>query len=450
EKSPESAAIWFELSQLQKQNVKPEQQALANTSLKRAWELQPDNLFLAIDYLQVAAVEKSEQTKTVFEQVKQLAAPLAESVKDHTRLDLNEVIQKSLQAITDGKWNLVTRNARVLRNVLIAEDLVKSDRRRVEQNPLEFVIPDFPPAFYAAVEWPAQEKPLSVKFAEARAIEFNEEVSADIRDLKIADFDLDGKPDLILLTAERVQVFQQGEDGRWSVMTSAAAEGDFREIHAVDLDGDVQQLAPSPAGEKKEEPQTIAAISPARDADLDLVLVGKAGIRVLENQVDDKQGIRKLVHRPQADSLDTLSDVLTVNFSDLDHDGDLDLVASAGKGISLWSNRGNLSFQDVSANSQLPPADLAATSIVRVDWDRDVDLDLILCSRTTRQAGYLENLRHGRFRWRTFSKVESENGPTANQFEECILTDFDRNGSWDLVGLQRQALVLAGTRLLGT
>ncbi len=450
EKSPESAAIWFELSQLQKQNVKPEQQALANTSLKRAWELQPDNLFLAIDYLQVATVEKSEQTKAVFEQVKQLAAPLADSVKDHTRLDLNEVIQKSLQAITDGKWNLVTRNARVLRNVLIAEDLVKSDRRRVEQNPLEFVIPDFPPAFYAAVEWPAQEKPLSVKFAESRAIEFNEDVSADIRDLKIADFDLDGKPDLILLTAERVQVFQQGEDGRWSVMTSVAAEGDFREIHAVDLDGDVQQLAPPPAGEKKEEPQTIAAISPARDADLDLVLAGKAGIRVLENQADDQQGTRKLVHRPQADSLDALSDVLTVNFSDLDHDGDLDLVASTGMGISLWSNRGNLSFQDISTNSQLPPADLAATSIVRVDWDRDVDLDLILCSRTTRQAGYLENLRHGRFRWRTFSKDDSENGPTANQFEECVLTDFDRNGSWDLVGVQRQALMLAGTRLLGT
>lgn len=455
EKSPESAAIWFELSQLLKQSARPEQQEQANQSLKRAWELQPDNLFLSIDYLQVAADQQAEQAPAVFKQVQQLAAPLAESVKDHTRLDLNELIETSLQAVRDQKWNVVTRNARIVRNVLIAEDLVKSDRRRVEQNPLEFVIPDFPPAFYQAVEWPAQEKPLSVKFAEPRPFEFAAEPPAELKDLQFADFDLDGKADLILLTAKEVQVLRQNPEGRWEVIVSAPTAGDFAEIHAVDLDADVQQLAPPPAGDKatgdkKEETPTIAPISPARDADLDLVLAGKSGIRVLENRGDAKQGTRQLVHQPQADSLDALTDVLTVNFSDLDHDGDLDLVASMQKGLSLWSNRGDLSFQDISANSALPPADLAATSIVRVDWDRDVDLDLILCSRTTRQAGYLENLRHGRFRWRTFAKVESYDGPTANQFEECVLTDFDRNGSWDLVGVRRQDLMLAGTRLLGS
>ncbi|QDV15704.1 FG-GAP repeat protein [Gimesia panareensis] len=445
EKSPESAAIWFELSQLQKRSAKPEQQEQANTSLKRAWELQPDNLFLTIDYLQVAADQKSEQAQAVFAQVKQLAAPLVESVKDHTRLDLNQLIETSLQAIQDQKWNLVTRNARIVRNVLIAEDLVKSDRRRVEQNPLEFVIPDFPPAFYAAVEWPDQEKPLSVKFAEPEPLEFAGEAPADINDLQVTDFDLDGKPDLILLTAKQVQVFRQNQEGHWEAIVSASVDGDFSEIHAVDLDADVQQLTPQPAAGKKEEPPTIAPISPARDADLDLVLAGKSGMLVLENRADAKQGTRQLVLKPQVDSLDALRDVLAINFSDLDHDGDLDLVASTRKGLSLWSNRGNLSFQDISNNSKLPPAGLAATSIVRVDWDRDVDLDLILCSRTSRQAGYLENLRHGRFRWRTFDEVDPKSA--VNQFEECVLTDFDRNGSWDLVGVQEKKLLLAETRL---
>ncbi|MCA9020946.1 MAG: CRTAC1 family protein, partial [Planctomycetaceae bacterium] len=112
----------------------------------------------------------------------------------------------------------------------------------------------------------------------------------------------------------------------------------------------------------------------------------------------------------------------------------------------LWSNRGDFSFRNISDQSQLPPADLAVSSIVRVDWDRDVDLDLILCSRSSKQAGYLENLRHGRFRWRPFTQVSANDVPTANQFEECVLADFDRNGSWDLMGVSEPGLMLAETR----
>tara|TARA_R110002111_G_scaffold67_2_gene593 strand:+ start:7881 stop:11594 length:3714 start_codon:yes stop_codon:yes gene_type:complete len=441
---PKDAAIWFELSQLQKLSSDSEIQAKSKTSLAKAWELQADNLFLTLDYLQVAADQKTEQTTSVFEKIKQLAAPLVESVKDHTRLDLNKLIDDSLTAIQEKQWNLVLRNARILRNVLIAEDLVKSDRRRVEQNSLEFVIHDFPPAFYAAVEWPEQEKPLSVEFADARPLQFTKAVPTGIRDLQITDFDLDGKPDLILLTAQHISVFSQNAGGTWDLKTQQDCAGDYSEVHAVDLDADVQQLNQPAATEKAE--QKVIAISPSRDADLDLVLAGKSGIKVFENQQDPKTGTRSLVLKPQKNMLETLADVLAVNFSDLDHDGDLDLVASTTTGLSLWSNRGDFSFQNISVNSHLPPADLAATSIVRVDWDRDVDLDLILCSRKSKQAGYLENLRHGRFRWRSFSKVESYDRPSANQFEECVLTDFDRNGSWDLIGVRRKDLLLAETK----
>src|SRR5690606_31719320 len=106
--------------------------SLANKSLAKAWELQPDNLFLTLEYLQVTAEQHSEQVAAVFEKVKTLSAPLVASVKDHTRLDLNQLIEDSLAAIKDSQWNVVLRNARIMRNVLIAEDLVKSDRRRVE------------------------------------------------------------------------------------------------------------------------------------------------------------------------------------------------------------------------------------------------------------------------------------------------------------------------------
>ena len=443
DKNPQDAAIWFELSQAQKQSTDPTLQAAAKESLAKAWERQSENLFLSLDYLQVVADQKTAQATPVFEKIKQLAAPLVDSVKDHTRLDLNKLIDDSLKAIQEQKWNVVLRNARILRNVLIAEDLVKSDRRRVEQNPLEFVIHDFPPEFYKAVDWPAQQKPLSVQFADASPLQFADKAPSEIKDLQIADFDLDGKPDLLLLTPQEIAVFKRNAAGKWERITQQACDGDYSEVHAVDLDADVQQLNQPASTEKKE--QKVFPIAPSRDADLDLVLAGKSGVKVFENRGDAKTGQRSLVLREQKSTLESLSTVLAVNFSDLDHDGDLDLVASTDAGLSLWSNRGDFSFQDISANSQLPPSDLAATSIVRVDWDRDVDLDLILCSRKSRQAGYLENLRHGRFRWQPFSKVESDDGATANQFEECVLTDFDRNGSWDLVGVRRKDLMLAKT-----
>lgn len=439
--NPEDAAVWYELSEVQKQIQKPEEQEKAKSSLEKAWELQSDNLFLTLDYLQVVVGQKAEQAVPVFEKVKQLAGPLADSVKDHTRLDLNKLIDDSVTAIRDQKWNLVIRNARILRNVLIAEDLVKSDRRRVEQNPLEFVIHDFPAEFYTAVEWPARQKPLTVEFTEPDPLKFSTELPPDIRDLQIADFDLDGKPDLILLSAEQVSVFTQNESGIWEIVASQTSNGDYSEVHAVDLDADVQQLNQAATSEKKE--QTLFPVSPSRDADLDLVLSGKSGIKVFENQWDSKTGKRTLVLKAQKNDLAVLSDVLAVNFSDIDHDGDLDLVASTSRGLSLWSNRGDFSFQDISMNSQLPPDSLAATSIVRVDWDRDVDLDLILCSRQSKQAGYLENLRHGRFRWRQFDAKEKESA--INQFEECRLVDFDRNGSWDLIGVSRAQMMLVET-----
>ncbi|WP_417382394.1 FG-GAP-like repeat-containing protein [Gimesia sp.] len=443
ELKPEDAAIWFELSQVQKQDSDAKVQSMARESLAKAWELQPDNLFLTLEYLQVTAEQQTEQATAVFEKINTLAAPLAVSVKNHTRLDLNQLIEDSLTAIKGGKWNVVLRNARILRNVLIAEDLVKSDRRRVEQNPLEFVIHDFPPAFYQAVEWPAQQKPRTVEFAEARPLTFSPALSTDIKDLQVADFNLDGKPDLIVLTARQVAVYSQtGEI--WELITQSELEGDYAEVMDVDLDADIQRMS-QPEAREKSAP-TVFPISPARDADLDLVVSGKSGVKVFENQIDSKTSKRTLVMKAQLETLDTLADVFAVNFSDLDHDGDLDLVASTDKGLSLWSNRGDFSFRNISDQSQLPPADLAVTSMVRVDWDRDVDLDLILCSRLSKQAGYLENLRHGRFRWRSFSKLEADDGPTANQFEECILTDFDRNGSWDLIGVRQNELMLAETR----
>ncbi|MCA9020947.1 MAG: VCBS repeat-containing protein, partial [Planctomycetaceae bacterium] len=135
------------------------------------------------------------------------------------------------------------------------------------------------PAFYEAVEWPDQQKPRTVDFAHARTLEFSPAITSEIQDLQVADFDLDGKPDLIVLTAKQVIVYSQNE-GAWQLVTQQELDGDFAEVTLVDLDADVQTLTQPAATEK--EP-TEFPISPMRDADLDLVVSGKSGLRVFQN-----------------------------------------------------------------------------------------------------------------------------------------------------------------------
>src|SRR5205085_1869371 len=108
--------------------------------------------------------------------------------------------------------------------------------------------------------------------------------------------------------------------------------------------------------------------------------------------------------------------------------GDLDLIVSTPKGLSIWSNRGDMAFVDVSGRSQMPPSELQVTAIVPLDWDRDVDLDLLLAGPTGEAAGYLENLRHAEFRWRPLvDGFEALKDATGLALLEC-----DGNGSWDL------------------
>jgi len=121
--------------------------------------------------------------------------------------------------------------------------------------------------------------------------------------------------------------------------------------------------------------------------------------------------------------------VLAASAVDLDHDGDLDLVVSSATGVSLWSNRGDMIFDDLRGRATLPPPDLQATAILPVDWNRDVDVDVLLAGSSAKAAGYLVNRRHGRFRWEAFP---ADYQPWQGAAALC-LADVDGNRSWDLI-----------------
>src|SRR5262249_45078276 len=142
--------------------------------------------------------------------------------------------------------------------------------------------------------------------------------------------------------------------------------------------------APEP-GEKK---QTCQA------GDEEVVVFGPAGAQIFQNDFDSA-GKRTLLAVEQSEEFEGLRDVRAGVLADIDHGGDLDLILSAAGGISIWLNAGRLKFEEASRRSALPKSELQATSLVAVDWDRDLDTDIVVAGPDDVPAGWLENLRHG-------------------------------------------------------
>ena len=73
-----------------------------------------------------------------------------------------------------------------------------------------------------------------------------------------------------------------------------------------------------------------------------------------------------------------------------------------------------------------------------MDWDRDVDIDILVSGEP---AGWMENLRHGQMRWHEFD----EGFAGLNLAHALEVVDADANASWDLIGSTADGLRLVRT-----
>ncbi|GAB4160113.1 MAG: FG-GAP-like repeat-containing protein [Planctomycetaceae bacterium] len=457
ELAPNRAHVWFELFNATRFSRDDAIRAAAEKALMKAYELQPNNLALLREVLTMHARQKDKAgLEKSLKNARRLAKPfVAEIKKRNQRYDLDQLLSEAIDSLNSPEninWGTVFRNVNFWSNLIKAETIAKQDLSRLQPHALEFVIADFSPEFYKTVKLPASQpdSQIPVQLTDATA-NLKIAPAENIRTMRTADMDLDGLPDLLVAQGRTLTILKNQSDQK---IAHIELPFDIHGIVVADLDRDSPKAAsveellkPVPEkvpAKKKEPPAEADSQAACLTADLDLVAYGSGGIAVLRNHKDEKTSVRSLKVVEQIAALSDLKEIVTVNVADLDHDSDLDLIVSAKSGLSLWSNRGDLTFFDISQYSQLPPASFRATVILPADFNRDVSLDIILAGPDNKAVGILENVRHGRFRWREFGQ-DYASLASANAIS---LLDVDRNASWDILACTPSGVIVKTTQSL--
>lgn len=435
--APDEAWVWYERYRLDRYAPDEALKQAAQDALGRAYQAAPRNVWIVREWLAVLADRQSPDLVKVIDAAKELMAPLAAGIEQRTRTNVIALLDRARAAAENGDWRGASGTVRQFANVTIREEQAQSDKREVDRNALEFAAIDFPPAFYEefGLERQATPKAIPVEFKIQPLPAELGEVGA-VRAVRLVDFDLDDSLDVAVLHGRKLEAFPLKADGgsgdpRLSVEVPEGSDG----FLAADLDLDADE-EPAAGGLAEAAATTNPpAGKPCHDADLDIVAWGSAGVLVFENRSEG--GDRTLVLIEQPGPLASVRDVAAAEVADFDLDGDLDLVVSAKAGLSLWANVGGMKFEDRTPRAELPPARFVPTSILPVDLDRDVDLDLLLAGGNG-PAGYLENLRHGNMRWRP---CETKAAAAAVE-----LTDSDGNASWDLLAAGEDGLTLLSSQ----
>ncbi|TNF82695.1 MAG: tetratricopeptide repeat protein, partial [Acidobacteria bacterium] len=268
--------------------------------------------------------------------------------------------------------------------------------------------------------------------------------AAGVEHLVAADLDNDGWIDLIGYGPEKLKVWRGTGDGAFEEaterfgLTAAGATGgavfDFDVEGDLDLalaggrsgNGELYRNSLSgplePVGTKSLPEVGLGGVSEIvasdldRDGDIDLLIAHDRGLTWLDNLRQGSFGDRTVAAR-----LPKASPVRAVVSTDLDRDGFPDLV-TAGKGLEVFHNRGG-QFEPWSLEGLgLPATEL--TALVALDADNDGRMDLATGGPTGLSV-YVQ--RSGP----KFEALSLENAPT--EVTDLAATDLDQDCDLDLV-----------------
>ncbi|MBW3539471.1 MAG: CRTAC1 family protein [Planctomycetes bacterium] len=447
---PDDPRLAFQVYQFG-ERLSDETTAAAMEALGRAYDLSPENLHVLAAWLAELAEAEDPRFVAVLAASKKTLAPFA-SLYDRLNFAFEQSLDEARTHAENGRWRqawLLVKRLTILLHSDVAWGL---DGRRIDPHLLEYAALDFGPAFAerAGPLRPEPPEPVAVRFvrapeaAQPPALPVPEQPLPEdaTSGVAIADFDLDGRLDIIVGVGNRIEVYGRPPEaaGGWTSLASLELPRAVAGVLAYDLDRDDTENAARQAFDVVSTNEGAAAAgTDCVDADVDLIAWGPGGVFILRNQLNAETGERTLEPVAQDEAFDALRDVLGCCAADIDHDGDLDLVVSTAEAISVWSNRDDFTFEEITNRSALPPAGLGTRVLLPIDWDRTVSLDVIVGGTS---AGILENILHGRLRWREFG---DEFAALAGA-KSLKPIDADANVSWDFVAGGTNGIRYVSTR----
>jgi len=168
---------------------------------------------------------------------------------------------------------------------------------------------------------------------------------------------------------------------------------------------------------------------------------GEGGVIVVTQTADDSNRMQLQVVT-QATGLEDVRQVVDVKVSDIEADGDLDLILATQSGFRIFQNNGNRTFKEITEYSDLPAANSPIRAVSICDFDRDLDPDILFVSANTSRMQVLENRLHGQF---YYQEVQGTNWAELKNPLDLTFGDVDGNASWDWIFLDSAGVGVSRT-----
>ncbi|MGE5194442.1 MAG: FG-GAP-like repeat-containing protein, partial [Deltaproteobacteria bacterium] len=341
-------AIWYDLYVVGESAADDE---LRNQALDSALKVAPKNSWLLKQQLLSQTKRKDRQALETLKTLRAQIEPIVAAVKVHARgADVDEYARRLADAVEKENWQQAHSQANFINNVIKAEEWVRSDLRRLNRHPLTHVVHDFSPAVCGpSPPGPGNDQPRTTVTFQAAPAPNQLPQRAGIKALNLSDFDLDGLPDAVALTEKELAVISRaGADAPWETLLAVPVRDPMNKVLVADLDRDLRSGA-KPIAERadaaREANESATGNSTCQAGDVEIVVLGPGGVQIFRNDVDEN-GKRTLVPIEQTEAFEALRDIRGGVLADIDHDGDLDLILSAGGGVSMWLNEGQLKFEE--------------------------------------------------------------------------------------------------------
>jgi FG-GAP-like repeat len=411
-RGPDYPLIWHELYRAERDNPDEAVRADGENALKTLYDFLPNNSYVLLEWLTVAARRKNPEIVEPLERARIRLVPFLGDVPAATPIAPAQALDDALAAAKKGDWSVVTRNIAAISAVAALQPAVRNDKWRVDHGLQWLIKSDFSDKFYQdhPVDRVLPKKGATVHF---RDLTLKGPLAAvtDVRDARLVDIDGDGRLEIAVLRKASLEVYRRGGSAdEWTKTAEVPLTADaFEHITAAALEAD-------------------AAIS--------LIACGPGGVQLFDSQRDASKTVQLKAVEAQAlqEKSKGAQAVLAV---DLDHDGLLDLIVAKKGEVSVWRNAGRKQFVDITPRSglveQLAAAHSEASGVPRalaaIDFNHDCDVDVLLTGGATKGVSLLKSLGEGRFEVRGLADKDA----VMQQAVAAAVLDADANGSCDVL-----------------